>query len=119
MEEAAKQSTEPKPLPIFISDVTNMKPPIELLNRIATDHYLEKPSYRYNDQVRVQPTESSVYTTIVKSLMEKNTEFRTYKPRQESSFRVVLNMYPSTDLNDITQNLKDKGHDVTNIWNVK
>ena len=55
----------------------------------------------YNDQVRVQPTESSVYITIVKALMEKNAEFHTYKPKQERSFRVVLkNIHPSTDLNE-------------------
>jgi hypothetical protein len=35
MEEAAKQSTEPKPPPIFISGVTNIKTLIELLNTIA------------------------------------------------------------------------------------
>jgi hypothetical protein len=74
----------------------------------------------YNNQVRVQPTESSVYTTIVKALIDKNTEFHTYKPRQDRSFRVVLkNIHPSTDLNDIKQDLKDKGHEVMNISNVK
>jgi hypothetical protein len=118
LEESATQSTEPKPPPIFISGVTNIKSLIELLNAIAQDIYLVKTLY--NDQVRVQPTESSVYTTIVKALMEKNTEFHTYKPRQDRSFRVVLkNIHPSTDLHDIKLGLKDKGHDVTNIWNVK
>ena len=118
MEEAAKQSTEPKPPPIFISGVTNIKPLTELLNTIAKDKYLVKTLY--NDQVRVQPTESSVYTTIVKALIDKNTEFHTYKPRQDRNFRVVLkNIHPSTDLNDIKQDLQDKGHEVTNIWNVK
>jgi hypothetical protein len=118
MEDAAKQSSEPKPPPIFISGVTNIKPLTELLNTIAKDKYLVKTLY--NDQVRVQPTESSVYTTIIKALIDKNTEFHTYKPRQDRSFRVVLkNIHPSTDLQDIKQDLQDKGHEVTNIWNVK
>jgi hypothetical protein len=74
----------------------------------------------YKDQVRVQPTESAVYTTIVKALIDKNTEFHTYKPRQDRSFGVVLkNIHPSTDLNDIKQDLKYNGHEVTNIWIVK
>jgi hypothetical protein len=61
-----------------------------------------------------------VYTTTVKALMEKNTEFHTYKPQQERNFTVVLkNIHPSIDLNDIKQSLKDKGHVVTNISNVK
>ena len=74
----------------------------------------------HNDQVRLQLTEGSLHTTIVKALMEKNTEFRTYKPKQERSFRVILkNIHPSTDLNDIKQSLTDKGHIVTNVWYVK
>jgi hypothetical protein len=74
----------------------------------------------YNDQVRIQTTEGSVYPTIVKALMEKNTEFHTYKPKEERSFRVVLkNTHPSTDLNEATQSLKDKGHVITDIWNVQ
>jgi len=74
----------------------------------------------YNDQVRVEPTENSVYTTIVKALIKKkNTELHTYKPKQERSFRVVLkNIHSSTDLNVTKQRLTDKGH-VTNTWNVK
>ena len=73
-----------------------------------------------HDQVKVQPTESTVYTAIIKALMDRNTEFHTYKPRQDRSFRVVLkNLHPSTDVNDIKQALKEEGHDVTNVWNVK
>ena len=118
MEEADKQRTESKPPPIFISGVTNIKPLIELLNTIAKDKYLVKTLY--NDQVRVQPTESSIYTTIVKALIDQNTEFHTYKPRQDRSFRVVLkNIHTSMDLNNIKQGLKDKEHEVMNIWNVK
>ena len=96
MEEANNQSTEPKPPQIFISGVTNIQPLIELLNTIAKDKYLVKTLY--NDQVRVQPTESPMYTTIVRALIDKNTEFHTYKPKQDRSFRVVLkNIHPSTD----------------------
>jgi hypothetical protein len=51
IEEEAKQSTEPKPPPIFISGVKNIKPLIELGNEIARGKYLVKNLY--NDQVRV------------------------------------------------------------------
>jgi hypothetical protein len=61
IEEAAKQNTKPRPPPIFISGVKNIKPLTELLNEIAKDKYLVKPLY--NDQFCVQPTESSVCTT--------------------------------------------------------
>ena len=45
--------------------------------------------------------------------MEKNTEFHTYKPRQDRSFRVVIrNLHPSTDIQDIKQAIMEKGHEV-------
>jgi len=94
-----------------ISGVTNIHPLIELLNTIAKDKYLVKTLY--NAQVRVQSTESSIYTAIVKALIDKNTESHTYKPRQDRIFRVVLkNIHPSTDVNNIKQDLKDKEHEV-------
>jgi hypothetical protein len=53
------------------------------------------------------------------ALMEKNTEFHTYKPRQDRRFRVVLrNLHPSTEVNDIKHALEE-GHEATNISNVK
>jgi hypothetical protein len=105
IEKASKQNNEPKLPPIFTSGVKSIKPFTELLNEIAKDKYLVKPLY--NDQFSVQPTESSVYTTIVKALME-TVEFHTYKPKHERSFRAVLqNIHPSTDLNDIKQSLTD------------
>jgi hypothetical protein len=70
LEDSPNQSTDPKPPPIFISGVTNIKPLIELPNALAPNKYLVKTlSYT---QVRVQPTESTVYTAIIKALMEKS-----------------------------------------------
>jgi hypothetical protein len=60
MKEADKEQNQSPP--IFISGVTNIKPLIELLSTIAKDKYLVKTLY--NDHVRVQPTESSVYTPL-------------------------------------------------------
>ena len=115
MEGADKQSTEPKTPPIFISGVTNIQSLIELLNTTAKDKYLVKTLH--NDEVK--PTESSIYTATVKALTDKNIELHTYKPRQYRSFRVVLkNIQPSTDVDNIKQNLKDKGHEVQNICNL-
>jgi len=65
--------------------VTNIKPLLDLLNALAPNKYLVKTLP--NDQVKVQPTESSIYTAIIKALMDKNTEFHTYKPRQDKKFQ--------------------------------
>jgi hypothetical protein len=85
MEEASEdtqtQSPEHKPPPIFISGVVNIKPLADLLLEIAPDKFTLKTLS--NEQVRVQTTESSVYTNIIKALTENNTEFHTYKPRHD------------------------------------
>jgi hypothetical protein len=52
-----------------MSGVKKIKPLIDLLNEIANDKYPVKTLH--DDKLRVQPTESSVYTTIVKALKEK------------------------------------------------
>ena len=117
-EEAPAQHTDPKPPPIFISGAVNIKPLIELLNVIASNKYLVKTLS--NEQVRVQPTESSIYTTFIKALMENQTEFHTYKPRQDRSFRVVIqNLHPSTEIQDIKRAPVEKGHEFTNVSNAK
>jgi hypothetical protein len=101
-----------------VSGVKNIKPPVELLNAIAQHKY--KLKTLYNSQVKVQPLESSAYTTIIKAITEKQTEFHTYKPRNERGFRVALkNIHPTTELNEIKLSLQEKGYEVTNIWNVK
>ena len=73
VEDPPNQRTDPKPQPIFISGVVNIKPLTELLNTLAPNKYLVKTLS--NCQVRVQPTKSAVYTTITKALMEKTRSF--------------------------------------------
>ena len=114
----ANTNKEPKPPPIYVTDVKHIQPLIQLLNELAKDSYITK-TIRH-DQVKIQPLKSEVYSTILKALMEKNTEFHTYKPQKDKTFRVVLKtIHPSTDLKEITHSLAEEGHEVTNIWNVK
>ena len=112
------QTREPKPPPIFISGVKNIKPLTDLLGELAQGQYTLKTLS--NVQVKVQPLEGAAYTSIIKALTDKKTEFHTYKPKQDKAFRVVLkNVHPTTDLADIKRSISDKGHEVTNIWNIK
>lgn len=56
----------------------------------------------------------------MKELKLKNTEFHIYKRKQEISFRIVLkSMHPSTDSNEIREEIETHKHIVTNIWNAK
>jgi len=73
-----------------------------------------------NEQTKIQPKSSIVYVSIVKELRNRNTEFHTYKPKQERSFKVILkHIHATTNLNDIKKEIEDLEHTVTNIWNIK
>lgn len=108
----------PRPPPIFIDKVANIKPLIKLLDEHAQDNYTVK--VLRNDRVKIQPVISEAYTNIVKQLEIKETEFYTYKPKQERSYKVILKkIHPSTCTDDIKEALAERGHITTNIWNIK
>lgn len=108
----------PRPPPIFVDKVENIQPLVTLLNEHAKDDYILKVLQKY--QVKIQPNSPEIYSKIVKLLEERETEFYTYKPKQERSFKVVLkNMHHSTDIEEIKNALMERGHFVTNIWNIK
>ena len=113
-----EQNKEPKSPPIFVDSVENVNPLLELLNLIAKDNYVIKALG--NNQVKIQPKNAEVYSAIIKALKEKNTQFHTYKLKQEKNFRVVIkNIHYSTDTQDIKKSIEEYGHTVVNVWNIK
>jgi hypothetical protein len=99
-ESAERQKTgnenKPKPPPIYITDVTNISPLIQLLEQIAFQQY-EVKALAHN-QVKSQPKTSESYRIITKTLAEKLALFHTYKLKEGRSCRVVLKICttPST-----------------------
>jgi hypothetical protein len=95
-QQKAGPENKPKPLPIYITDVTNISPLIQLLEQIAKQQYGIKALA--DNQVKVQPTTFESYRTIINALAEKRTQFHTYKLKEERSYRVVLKICitPST-----------------------
>jgi hypothetical protein len=57
----------------------------------------------------IQLKNSIVYVNIVKELKNKNTEFHTYKPKQDRSFRVLKHIYVTANL-DIKKRIEDLEH---------
>ncbi|KMQ85604.1 nucleic-acid-binding protein from transposon x-element [Lasius niger] len=107
-----------KPPPIFVDGVNNIKPLTQLLNEHAGENYEIK--VLHNEQVKIQPKSSEVYSIIVKQLELKETEFYTYRPKHERNFKVILkNMHYSSDVESIKKALQEIGHVVVNIWNIK
>jgi hypothetical protein len=86
----------PKALPIFVTDVRNTSPLLQLLEHIAKEQYEIKALA--GSQVEVQPKTSDSYRTIIKTLAKNHTESHTYKLKEERSYRVVLKICttPST-----------------------
>lgn len=112
------QAKDPRPPPIFITGVANIKPLVSLLDEIAQDQYVLKALG--SEQVKVQPKTGESYSNITKALIQKDTHFHTYKPKEDKSYRVVLkNLHHSTDPNEIKNSLGQLGHEAINIWNVK
>jgi ATP-dependent 26S proteasome regulatory subunit len=79
-----------KPPPIYITDVTNISPLIQLLKQIAKQQL--KPSHTIRLKFSLK---SDSYRTITKALAEKSTEFHAYKLREERSYREELKICTS------------------------
>jgi hypothetical protein len=80
-EESEKQQkagpeNTPKPPPIYITDVKNIAPLIQLLEQIAKQHEAKSLA---DNQVKVQTKTSESYRIIIGALAEKRAEFHTYK----------------------------------------
>jgi predicted ABC-class ATPase len=72
------------------------------------------------NQVKIQPKTADKYKTIIQALAEKHTEFHTYRPKEDRSFRTVLKgMYYSTATSEIKSAIEKFGHTVVNLFNVK
>lgn len=104
--------------PLFIDGVSNIQPLLKMLEEVALGQYEIK--VLRDDRVKIQPKSAESYSTIYKELKNKKTEFYTYQPKQERSFRVVLkHLHSSTDKEDIKIALDELNHKVTNIWNIQ
>jgi hypothetical protein len=108
----------PKPPPIYITNVTIIPPLLQLLDQITPNLYEVKALAK--NQVKVQPKTSESYRLITKALLDRNTQFHTYKLKEERTYRVVLkNMHYSIAPEDIKTEIEKLGHKVANVWNAK
>jgi pyruvate/2-oxoacid:ferredoxin oxidoreductase alpha subunit len=107
----------PKAPPIFVSGVQNIQPLKDLLVTVTENDFELK--ILNADQVKIQPTSTTKYHTIIKALAENHTEFHTYQPKEDRSFRTILmGINYSEDTNKIKSEIEKLGHKV-NIFNIK
>jgi hypothetical protein len=70
---------------------TSIPPLFQLLDQIVPKLYEIKALAQ--NQVKVQSKSSDSYRIITKALIDRNTPFHTYKPKEERTYRVVLKKY--------------------------
>lgn len=71
------------------------------------------------EEFKIQPGSEESYSAITKALLDKKTEFHTYKIKSERNFNVVLRgMHYSTSIDGIKQELTSQGHEVVNVSNI-
>lgn len=117
-EEETNTIEVPKPPPIYVSKVENIQPLNALLQQLAQDEYELK--ILNGEEVKIQAKDESTYSSITKALLERNTEFHTYKLKSEQNFNVVLRgLHHSTDVESIKEEIRAYGHEVINVSNIK
>lgn len=109
---------EPKPPPIFIPLVENIKVMMASFSSVVgKDDYIYKCIS--TKSVKIFPKTSEVYRTLVAKLSELKVNFHTYQLKQDRAYRVVIkNLHSSTDKQDIHDSLAELGYTVRNIANV-
>jgi predicted negative regulator of RcsB-dependent stress response len=92
-----------------VAGVQNIQVLKELLVTMAGEEFEFK--VLQDNQVKIQPKSSDKYTTIIKALDEKSTEFRTYQPKADRHFRTVLRgLHYSTNIQDMKSEIESLGH---------
>lgn len=102
----------------YLSELVLHLPLTHLLNSIAKDNYAIRV---LNHQIKIQAKKSvEAYDRIINSLKEKNTEYHTYRKKQERNFKIVLQyVHYSTKLDSLKTEIESHRHKVLNITNMR
>jgi len=120
-EEQPKEPTikkeNPKPPPIFIQGVMDLKPLKEELNKGSFTYTIKSIN---RTQIKLESSNMADYRKIINMLKEKNTDFHTFRPKDESTSKYILRqLHWSTDVVEIREAIAQLGFDVINVHNIK
>ena len=69
--------------------------------------------------MKIISANSTHYSKIIDFFRSKETEFYTFKPKDQKGFIVILrNMHYSTDVGNIKRELSELGHEVMHVRNI-
>lgn len=112
-------NAEPKPPPIVIPDVTDIKSMLANVSKVINPTEFAYKSFR-DGQVRLMAKSTNSFRSIVKFLDEKKIKYHTYQLKQERAYRIVVkNLHFSTPVDIIKSDIEKEGHKVRNIVNIK
>lgn len=104
----------PKPPPLFVHGVGDIKPLIEELKKNVESRYVLKTLT--DSRIKIILDSKEDYKKMVELLNEKKTEYHSFRINDDKTFRVVLKgVHPTTDINDISESLNALGHTVIRI----
>jgi hypothetical protein len=71
------------------------------------------------ENIKVNTYSSNAYIALIKFLKEKDADFFTYQPKEDKPYRVLMkNVYPTTPVEYIKEELERNGFSARNIMNV-
>lgn len=117
--ERHQQPQEHKPPPIYIYGVTNFKAMTESLSKIVADEqYYTRTTTENTVKINLKTVEA--YRKLVHHLREEGIVFHTYQLKEDRAYRVVIRgLHPTTQAEEIKEELSAKGHQIRNIVNIK
>lgn len=109
---------ERKPPPITVYGAENASLLQESIEKIASSEYSLKTVGHQN--IKIQLNKGEHFKPVIEFLDSKNTQYHTYKPKEEKSFRIVMKgLHHSIKPDVVITALKNLGHEATNVWNIK
>uniref|UniRef100_A0A6M2DSN3 Putative nucleic-acid-binding protein from transposon x-element n=1 Tax=Xenopsylla cheopis TaxID=163159 RepID=A0A6M2DSN3_XENCH len=112
------QSSIIKPPPIFVHNVQDIKPLINLLEEQAKNAYSIKTINA--SQIKLTLNHPHMYNKILKILKDKGTELHSFQEKTKRTFKAVIkDLHHSTDIETLTKEINNLGHKVVRISNLK
>ncbi|GBP66444.1 Nucleic-acid-binding protein from transposon X-element [Eumeta japonica] len=123
-EEATTDNKEtekpPKPEPIFVTGVLDINALRNKLKEITTTDDYTMTTLKSGHIVKIMPTNIEIYKSIREKFISDNISHYTYMLKSERPYRVVLRgLHSSEDTTEIKEILKENGHEVRQIVNVR
>lgn len=110
----------PKPEPIFVTGVLDIISLRKLLQKITSVENYTITTLRSGHVVKIVPNSIETYKSIRDRFIADNISHYTYQLKSERAYRVVLRgLHSSEDISEISQELKNHGHEVRQLVNVR